>query len=86
MTTKSIRSGCDLMADAIQFIKQEIEAKRGRLRKLKRRLEALLSQPDPDQSLIQAVEEDIRELEDALETDRAQLNAFEEEFAASCGP
>lgn len=86
MTTKSIRSGCDLMADAIQFIKQEIEAKRGRLRKLKRRLEALLSQPDPDQSLIQAIEEDIRELEDALETDRAQLNAFEEEFAASCGP
>lgn len=86
MTTKSIRSGCDLMADAIQFIKQEIEAKRGRLRKLTRRLEALLSQPDPDQSLILAIEEDIRELEDELETDRAQLNAFEEEFAASCGP
>ncbi len=86
MTTKSIRSGCDLMADAIQFIKQEIEAKRGRLRKLKRRLEALLSQPDPDQSLILAIEEDVRELEDELETDRAQLNAFEEEFAASCGP
>lgn len=86
MSTKSTRSGCDVMAEAIKFIKQEIKAKEARIRVLTERLEKLHSQPNPDPDQIQEIKADIQELEDQLETTaRPQLNAFEEEFAASCG-
>jgi chromosome segregation ATPase len=74
------------MAEAIKFIKQEIKAKEARIRVLTERLEKLQSQPNPDPDQIQEIKADIQELEDQLETTaRPQLNAFEEEFAASCG-
>ena len=86
MATRSMRSGCDLMAEAIKFIKKEIESKEARIRALTERLNKLQSQPNPDPEKIQEIRADIQELEDQLEnTDRPQLSAFEEEFAASCG-
>ncbi|GAB3092712.1 hypothetical protein [Lysobacter terrae] len=86
MATPSARSGCQVMADAIKFIRQEIQSKEARIRMLTQRLEKLQSQPDPDLSQIEEIKADIRELESQLEsTDRPQLSAFEEEFAASCG-
>lgn len=85
MASTSARSGCDVMADAIKFIRQEIRSKEARIRMLTQRLEKLQSQPDPDLSQIEEIKADIREFEGQLEaTDRPQLSAFEEEFAASC--
>lgn len=87
MPTQPMRSGCDLMAEAIKFIGQEITAKERRIQTLMERLKKLHSQPNPDPAQIEEIEQDIQELEDQLEmTDRPQLNAFQEEFAASCGP
>ena len=86
MATKPTRSGCDVMADAIKFIKQEIKSKEARIRILTERLQKLQSQPNADPDQIQEIRADIQKLEEQLEmTDRPQLIAFEEEFAASCG-
>lgn len=85
MPTESIRNVCDMMAKAIKHIAEEIKAKELRIRSLEERLEKLQSHPDPDPLQIQQIEADMQELEDQLKTDRAQLNAFQEEFAASCG-
>jgi hypothetical protein len=74
------------MADAIKFIEQQIKSKERRIRILTERLTKLQSEPNPDPDQIQELRADIQALEDQLEmTDRPQLNAFEEEFAASCG-
>lgn len=86
MSTQSMRSVCDMMAEAIKFIGQEIEAKEARIRILSERLGKLQSQPHPDLDQIQEIKTDIQDLKDQLETDLSQLNAFQEEFAASCGP
>ena len=85
MPTQPIRNVCDMMAKAIKHIEQEIEAKERWIRNLKERLEKLQSQPDPDPLQIQEIKADMQELEDQLKTDQSQLNAFQEEFAASCG-
>ena len=86
MATKSMRSGCDLMAEAIKFIQKEIESKEARIRALTERLNKLQSQSNPEPEKIQEIRADIQEIEDQLgNTDRPQLSAFEEEFAASCG-
>jgi len=85
MPTESIRDVCDMMAKAIGHIEQEIKAKERRIRSLAERLGKLQSQPDPDPLQIQQIKADMQELEDQLKTDRPQLNAFQEEFAASCG-
>lgn len=86
MSNTSIQNVCEMMAGAIRFIKREIESKEARIRALTERLKKLQSQPNPDPSQIQETTADIQELEEQLETtDRPQLNAFEEEFAASCG-
>ena len=86
MSTKPKRSGCDLMEDAIKFIEQQIKSKERRIRILTERLTKLESQPNPDPDQIQELRADIQALEDQLEnTDRPQLSAFQEEFAASCG-
>ena len=86
MSTRRPLSGCDVMANAIKFIRQEIKAKEARIRTLTERLEKMQAQPNSDLDQIQEIKADIQELEDQLETtDRPQLNAFEEEFAASCG-
>jgi len=72
------------MAKWIKSIEQEINAKEGRVNNLRARITKLQSQPDPDLAQIQELEEDIRELERQLESDRPQLPAFEEEFLAVC--
>jgi hypothetical protein len=86
MPTQSIRNVCDMMAKAITHIEQDIKAKERRIRSLTERLEKLKSQPNPDPIQIQEVEADRQELEEELKNDRLQLIAFQEEFAASCGP
>ena len=86
MSTQSIRNVCDMMARAIEHIKQDINVKGRRIQTLTERIKKLQSQPNPDWALIQDLKTDRQELEDELETDRSQLAAFEEEFAASCGP
>lgn len=86
MSTHVKPNACDVMARAIIFIKQEIKAKELRIKILTERLQKLQSQPNPDPTQIREIKTDIQDLEDQLENDRSQLNAFEEEFAASCGP
>jgi hypothetical protein len=86
MATKPARSGCEVMAEAIRFIRQQIGAKEARIRLLTQRLEKLQGQPTPDADQVRELKADILELREQLETtDRPQLNAFEEEFSASCG-
>ena len=86
MPPQSKRSVCDMMERAIKFIEQEITAKESRVQDLKERLSKLQSQPNPDPAQIQEISTDLQKLEDQLDTDRSQLNAFQEEFAADCGP
>lgn len=86
MSTQPMRSVCDLMKRAINHIQQEIKAKESRVRNLTERLQKLQSQPNPDQAQLQEIRGDIQELEGELKTDLSQLNAFQEEHAASCGP
>ena len=86
MATQPMRTVCDLMARAIKHIQQEIKAKQGRVRNLSERLKKLESQPNPDKAQIAEIRGDIQELEGELKTDLSQLNAFQEEHAASCGP
>lgn len=86
MPQTAVRDVCDMMARAIKHIEQEISAKTHRVTNLRERITRLESQPNPDVTQIQELQNDIRELEDQLETDRLQLGAFQDEFAASCGP
>lgn len=86
MSTQPMRNVCDLMARAIKHIEREITAKERRVQNLTERLEKLQNQPNPDLAQIQEIKKDIQELESQLKTDRPQLNAFKEEFSASCGP
>ena len=53
-------------------MKQEIKRKRERVQAQSEQIEKLGLE--------------LKSLENELETDLAQLNAFEEEFSASCGP
>ncbi len=84
MSTQAIRTVCNMMAKAIEFIEQEIKAKERRIETLTARLKKLRSQPNPDSAQIQEITTDIKDLEDQLEMDRSQLKAFQEEFDASC--
>ena len=86
MPTQSIRNVCDVLERAVKHIAQEINVKESRIQNLTERLKKLQGHPNPDPAQIQEIKQDIQELEDQLERDRAQLNAFQEEFAASCGP
>jgi hypothetical protein len=80
------KSVCQMMARLIESLKQEIRAKQRRIQILNERLSKQQSQPKPDPVLVQEMEADIQELKDQLLTDRSQLVASEDEFAASCGP
>jgi hypothetical protein len=86
ITQTGRESFCQLLARHIAYLKQEIRNKEHRIRTLNARLSELLSQPNPDPAVIQEIRADIQELEVELETDRPQLNATEEDFAASCRP
>ena len=86
MVEAAVRNVCDMMARAITHIEQEIAAKERRVEVLGERIAKLQAKPDPDLAQIQELEGDIQELEEQLKTDRSQLGAFQEEFAASCGP
>lgn len=81
---QGVRNACDMMGRAIKHIEQEIKAKELRIRTLKERRDKLQSQPNPDPAQIGEIEKDIKELEAKLELDRAQLDAFKEEFALHC--
>ena len=86
MATGTLSAGCDLMRRAILSMRQEIQRKEARLRVLKSRLATLQSQPNPNAAALSELKADMDELEKQLVEDRGQLNAFEEEFSASCGP
>ena len=86
MVGARVEDACDMMARAIKHLREHLDRKSRRVGILQERLEMLKEQPTPDQAQITELENDIRELEEELESDRAQLAAFEEEFAASCGP
>lgn len=87
MSTENIvRSVCNMMAKAINYLEQEIAAKERQIDTLRARLVKLHSESNSDQVLIQEIKTDMQGLEDRLGTDRSQLTAFQEEFAASCGP
>jgi septal ring factor EnvC (AmiA/AmiB activator) len=77
MVGARVRNICDLMAKWIESIEQDISAKDRRIANLRERIMKLESQPDPDLGQIQELEDDIRELERALESDRPQLAAFQ---------
>ncbi len=85
MSTQPMHNVCNTLARAIAHIRQEIGTKESRIRSLTERLGKLQSQPNPDMTQIQEIKKDRQELEEQLEMDRPQLNAFEDEFAASCG-
>ncbi|MET0582750.1 MAG: hypothetical protein ABWX88_06820 [Pseudoxanthomonas sp.] len=86
MSDQPLRNVCDMMAKAIKHIEQEIKTKERRIRSLSQRIQKLQSTPNPDLIQINEIKADMQELEDQLEMDRPQLVAFQEEFAASCGP
>lgn len=86
MATGTLSAGCDLMRRAIISMRQEIPRKQARLRVLGERLAKLQSQRESADGAVAELKADIAELEAQLAEDRAQLNAFEEEFSASCGP
>lgn len=86
MATGGIVSVCAMMRRGIKFLKQEIKQKENQIGILTARLQKLRSQPNPDATAIKEIRDDIAKLENELITDRAQLNAFEEEVSASCPP
>ena len=79
-----LRSICDLFRKAIQGLGKEISRKERQESALESRISQLQSQPNPDTAQIQLLQEQLADLKNLLERDRAQLNAFEEEFSASC--
>jgi chromosome segregation ATPase len=83
-TQPAHESVCQMMARLIKALKQEIKDKEQRILTLNGRLSKLQSQPNPDPALIQEIKADIHDLEAQLPTDRSQLEAAENEFAASC--
>lgn len=86
MTEAALSKVCDMLADAIKFLGQEIDNKVSRIEVLSERIEKLQGQPKPDLAQIKELTNDVQELELQLKSDRPQLSAFQDEFAASCGP
>ena len=86
MATGGINSVCAMMRRGIKFLKQEIKQKETQIGILTARLQKLQSRSDSDASAAKEIKDDIEKLENELLTDRAQLNAFEEEVSASCPP
>jgi len=86
MATGGINSVCAMMRRGIEFLKQEIKQKETQIGILTARLQKLQSRSDPDAAMVKEIKDDIAKLENELLTDRAQLNAFEEEVSASCPP
>jgi predicted RNase H-like nuclease (RuvC/YqgF family) len=75
-----------MLARQIEAIKREISVKERRIENLKQLLSKLEAQPDADAALVQQMKALIEELKSELPRDRSDLAAFENEFAASCGP
>ena len=86
MATGGIDSVCAMMRRGIKFLQQEIKQKESQIGILTARLQKLQSQPNADATVVQEINDDIEKLGNELITDRAQLNAFEEEVSASCPP
>lgn len=86
MATGGIDSVCAMMRRGIRFLEQEIKQKESQIGILTARLQKLQSQGNADAAAVTEIEDDIAKLENELFTDRAQLNAFEEEVSASCSP
>ena len=85
MSTVTLSQGCQVFAKGIKALKQEIKAKEEQIRRDEALIATLESRPDPDLEVIAELRDRIARLEQELEnTDRPQLIAFEEEFAASC--
>ena len=86
MATGGIDSVCAMMRRGIKFLQQEIKQKESQIGILTVRLQKLQSQPNADATVVQEINDDIEKLSNELVTDRAQLNAFQEEVSASCPP
>lgn len=84
--TSSINQICDFYAQAILELRQEVPQLDKRAQALRSLLEALQSRANPDQAQIEKVTAALQSLELQLESARAQLNAFEEEFRLHCPP
>jgi chromosome segregation ATPase len=85
MTTATLSKGCQVFALGIDSLKKQIREKESQIRRDQALIEKLQSLPDTDPEIIAELRSRIARLEDEIEnSDRPQLNAFEEEFAASC--
>jgi chromosome segregation ATPase len=73
-----------MLEGAIEFISREIEAKEARIVGLTALIEKLQGRTEPDRELIAEFRSEIDALNSQLESDRAQLTAFTEEFQANC--
>ena len=85
MTTVTSSKGCQVFALGIDSLKKQIREKESQIRR-DQALHRKASEPaDADPAIIAELRSRIARLEDELENfDRPQLNASEEEFAASC--
>jgi hypothetical protein len=79
-----LRSICDVFRKAIEDLRKEIPRKEKQVSDLQARIHQLVSQPNPDAAQVELLQEQLADFKVVLESDRAQLNAFEEEFSASC--
>jgi chromosome segregation ATPase len=79
-----LRSICDVFRKAIEDLRKEIARKEKQVSDLQSRIHELVGQPNPDAAQIELLQGQLADFKIDLESDRAQLSAFEEEFSASC--
>jgi chromosome segregation ATPase len=85
MTTATSNTGGQVLALDIDSLKKQIRKKESQIRRDQALIEKLQSLPDAAPAIIAELRSRMARLEGELESsDRPQLNAFEEEFAASC--
>lgn len=78
---------CDLFAEAILSLRQDIATGMTRIEALRALLDAVAGRVTPDPVQIEALTAALRDAEHRLETDIAQHTGFSEEYsAAGCPP
>lgn len=79
-----IADPCGMMARWIAATRKEIESKERRIHALESLLREIKADPASSAAYVEAIEKEIAALASELEVDRHQLQALEEEYAASC--
>jgi chromosome segregation ATPase len=77
---------CNLLGRAIAELQRQLHEKEVALAMAKSHLRDLQHQRPPDPEKIRLAKAEVKRLESEVETDRAQLQAFQEEFSAECRP